>query len=101
MTVSLVRGARWATLVDQLAELLSAAATDPFLTLRVVVSSRATGRVLGQQVAARLGISAGIDYLSPADLMRHLAERAGVARDRSRWLGTPLDLAVAEALAQV
>lgn len=101
MTVRLVRGARWASLVDHLAEQLSAAATDPFLKLRVVVATRATGRVVGQQVASRLGISAGIDYLSPTDLMRNLAERAGVARDRSRWRGTSLDLAVAEALGSV
>lgn len=101
MTVRLVRGARWAGLVDHLAEQLSATATDPFRKLRVVVASRATGRVVGQQVAARLGISAGIDYLSPADLMRRLAEAAGVARDRSRWNGTPLDLAVADALGSV
>ncbi|MDO5677515.1 MAG: exodeoxyribonuclease V subunit gamma [Propionibacteriaceae bacterium] len=100
MTVRLVRGARWAGLVDSLTEELSAAGTDPFQKLRVVVASRATGRVLGQQVAARLGISAGIEYLSPADLMRELALQAGVARDRSRWRGTPLDLAVAEALSQ-
>ncbi|HHT12984.1 MAG TPA: exodeoxyribonuclease V subunit gamma, partial [Propionibacterium sp.] len=59
MTVRLVRGARWASLVDHLAEQLSAAATDPFLKLRVVVATRATGRVVGQQVASRLGISAG------------------------------------------
>ncbi|MBB1484928.1 exodeoxyribonuclease V subunit gamma [Tessaracoccus sp. MC1865] len=101
MTVRLLRGARWATLVDHLAREISAAATDPFLTLRVVVSTRATGRVLGQEVAARLGISAGISYLSPADLMRQLAQQAGEERNRSRWLGTPLDLAVADALAQV
>lgn len=101
MTVRLVRGARWAALIDHLAELLTGAATDPFRRLRVVVSTRATGRVVGQEVAARLGISAGIEYLSPTDLMRHIAERAGVGRDRSRWRGTPLDIAVADALTSV
>lgn len=101
MTVKLVRGTRWATLINHLAEELAAAATNPFQTLRVVVSSRATGRIVGQQVAARLGISAGIDYLSLTDLQRQLAEQAGVGPQRSRWQGTPLDLAVAEALTQV
>lgn len=98
MGVSLVRGHRWAGLLDRLADQLRTSNTDPFAFSRVVVSSAATGRIVGQEVAARLGISAGIDYVTPAQLMSQLAERAGVARDRSRWLGTPLELAVWEAI---
>lgn len=96
----LVQGAGWAELIDHLAAELKAELTDPFARARVIVSSRATGRVAGQGVAARLGISAGIDFLSPADLMRTLAESAGCARDRARWMGTPLVLAVADSLSE-
>lgn len=86
--------------MDHLASALAAASDDPFQTLRVVTSSRATGRVVGQEIAARLGISAGINYLSPSDLMRELAAEAGVATERSRWHGTALELAVSDALSQ-
>lgn len=100
MTTRVVVGARWAGLMDHLASALAAASDDPFQTLRVVTSSRATGRVVGQEIAARLGISAGINYLSPSDLMRELAAEAGVATERSRWHGTALELAVSDALSQ-
>lgn len=98
MGLSLVRGHRWPALLDQLAELLRAQHTDPFARARVLVSSRATGRIVGQEIAARLGISAGIDYLTPAAMMARFAEAAGVAADRSRWLGSPLDLATWDAI---
>ncbi|SHJ62434.1 DNA helicase/exodeoxyribonuclease V, gamma subunit [Tessaracoccus bendigoensis DSM 12906] len=94
----IVQGRRWSDLLDRLAEQLRQLPADPFKLSRVVVSSAATGRIVGQEVAARLGISAGISYPPPERLMAELAERAGVARDRSRWLGTPLDLATWEAI---
>ena len=93
MALSVVTGHRWTTLLDELAVLLRESSSDPFAWSRVVVSSAATGRIVGQEVAARLGISAGIAYPTPRALMAELAESAGVARDRSRWLGTPLELA--------
>lgn len=101
MSLTLVTANRWDRLLDHLAHRLVGHHTDPFVRTRVVVSSRATGRIVGQEVAARLGISAGTDFLSPSDLMRHFAEAAGVTRDRSRWLGTPLDLAVWDAFAEI
>lgn len=98
MDVELLTGRRWSTLLDALADRLRGTHTDPFAWSRVVVSSPATGRIVGQEIAARLGISAGIEYVTPARLMGQLAERAGVARDRSRWLGTPLEMATWEAI---
>lgn len=98
MALSVVTGHRWTTLLDELAVLLRESSSDPFAWSRVVVSSAATGRIVGQEVAARLGISAGIAYPTPRALMAELAESAGVARDRSRWLGTPLELATWEAV---
>lgn len=98
MGVTLVQGQRWEALLDALAERLRAAQPDPFAWSRVIVSSAATGRIVGQEIAARLGISAGIEYLTPARLMRQLAERAGVGRDLSRWQATPLELATWEAI---
>lgn len=59
MGVSLVRGHRWAGLLDRLADQLRTSNTDPFAFSRVVVSSAATGRIVGQEVAARLGIWPG------------------------------------------
>lgn len=101
MALTLVRGTRWGPLVDHAAAHLQALGLGPFDRARVVVASRETGRLAGQGVAARLGISAGIAYVTPAALLRELAERAGVAQDRARWLGSPLDLAVWGALDEV
>ncbi|HJE51667.1 MAG TPA: exodeoxyribonuclease V subunit gamma [Tessaracoccus flavescens] len=101
MGLQLIRGASWAGLMDALTDELKSQQTDPFLRSRVVVASRATGRIVGQEVARRLGISAGTDFLSPADLMRSLAEKAGVVRERSQWLGSAFDLAVWDSLAPV
>ncbi|NHB85918.1 exodeoxyribonuclease V subunit gamma [Tessaracoccus sp. HDW20] len=89
MALALVTAHRWATLLDHLAARLRESSDDPFAWSRVVVSSAATGRIVGQEMAARLGISAGVEYVTPGQLMGRFAERAGVARDRSRWLGTP------------
>lgn len=94
----LVLGPRWSALVDELARLLPDVLTSPFSTARVVVNTPATGKVASQHVAARLGISAGIAFQTPGQMERELAERAGVARDRARWTGTPLDLAVLRAM---
>lgn len=101
MGVTLVRGRRWPVLLDELAQQVKATHTDPFVHARVVVSSPATGRIVSQQVAARLGISSGISYLTPARLLAGLAESAGLARDRARWLGTPLDMAVRDAVTEL
>ncbi len=94
----LVVGPRWSVLVDELARLLPDVLTSPFSTARVVVSTPATGKVASQQVAARLGISAGIAFQTPGQMEHELAERAGLARERARWAGTPLDLAVLRAM---
>ncbi|AQX14794.1 hypothetical protein BCR15_02270 [Tessaracoccus lapidicaptus] len=101
MAVRAVRAGRWGALMDRLAETLEALDLGPFDAARVLVATHETGRVVGQEVAARMGVSAGIAYVTPRDLLRHLAEAAGVARDRARWLGTPLDLAVQSALEEV
>ena len=98
MALEVVRGNRFGTLVDGLADALRRLQNDPFARVRVLVGSPTTGRVVGQEVARRLGISAGVDYLTPAQLLGRLAEPAGLVRDRSRWLGSPLDLAVWEAV---
>ncbi len=98
MAVRLVRGIGWSRLLDRLADELRQGPADPFARSRVVVSSAATGRLVGQEVAARLGISSGIDYLTPPKLMAEIASASGVARERSRWLGTPLDLATWDAI---
>lgn len=98
MAVSLVRGHRWPDLLDRLASDLRDTRTDPFAWSRVIVSSSATGRIVGQEIASRLGISAGISYLTPSQLMAQLAEGAGVSRDRSRWLGVPFELAIWQGL---
>lgn len=91
--------ATWTELLDLLAERLRGQLSDPFVTARVLVSSRATGRIVGQGVAARLGISAGVDYITAADLSRGLAHRAGLEHEWRRWHGTALALAVSDALA--
>lgn len=101
MPVRLARGARWPALMDHLVAAVGALGLGPFDGARVLVATQQTGRVVGQEVAARIGISAGIDYLTFPDLMRDLAEHAGVAGDRGRWLGSPLDLAVQSALDEV
>lgn len=101
MSVTAVLGTRWGGLMDQLVETLHGLGLGPFDAARVLVASHETGRLVGQAVAARVGISAGIDYLTPADLVGHLADAAGVRRERGRWLGTPLDLAVQRALVEM
>lgn len=98
MALEVVCAHRWPALLDELAARLRSLHTDPFAPARVIVSSRATGRVIGQEVARRLGISAGISYVTVRDLATELADGAGVARDLSRWRGTPLDLATWEAV---
>lgn len=101
MALRLVRGHRWPDLLDRLAAELAESRHDPFAWSRVIVSSRATGRIISQEVAARLGISAGISYVTPAQLVGRLADDAGVARDRSRWLGVPLEMAIWQAMDSV
>lgn len=101
LKLTLVRGHRWAALIDHLAKELTAHLTDPFAAARVIVGSAATGRIVGQAVARRMGISAGISYVSPSAFLRDLSLSAGVERDRARWIGTPLTLAVADALSEV
>ena len=101
MAVKLVRGQSWQGLLDHLADELLVTHTDPFAWSRVVVSSAATGRVVSQEVAHRLGISSGINYLTPAQFLAEQAARAGVTNERSRWLGTALDLATWEALEEL
>ncbi|HSO70299.1 MAG TPA: exodeoxyribonuclease V subunit gamma [Arachnia sp.] len=101
MSVTAVLGARWGALMDHLVETLHGLGLGPFEAARVLVATHETARLVGQEVAARVGISAGIDYLTPADLVRQLADAAGVHRERARWLGTPLDLAVQKALDDV
>jgi exodeoxyribonuclease V gamma subunit len=98
MALEVVCTHRWPALLDELADRLRSLHTDPFARGRVIVSSRATGRVVSQEVARRLGISAGISYVTLRDLATELADAAGVARDLSRWRGTPLDLATWEAV---
>ena len=56
---------------------------------------------LSRRLVDNDGAFAGIAYVTPAELMRSLADVAGVGADRSRWLGTPLDMAVQAALAEV
>lgn len=101
MPVTLVLGARWGALMDHLVETLRGLELGPFDGARVLVATHETGRVVGQEVAARVGISAGIDYLTTAGLGRALAEAAGVQADRARWLGSPLDVAVQGVLGEV
>lgn len=101
MPLTLARGARRSVLLDHLVEHLDGLALGPFGSARVIVATRETARVTSQEVSSRLGISAGIAYVTPAELMRSLADVAGVGADRSRWLGTPLDMAVQAALAEV
>lgn len=101
MAVTLAVGPHWDALLDRLAEALRELALGPFDSCRVVVATRETGRIVSQDVASRLGISAGVSYLTPADLLRELAEAAGVSEDRNRWLGSPLDLAVQQVLPEV
>ncbi|MBK7821357.1 MAG: exodeoxyribonuclease V subunit gamma [Tessaracoccus sp.] len=98
MALDVILAHHWSTLLDELADRLRTLHTDPFTRGRVIVSSRATGRVVSQEVAQRLGISAGISYVTLRDLARELADGAGVGRDLSRWRGTPLDLATWEAV---
>ncbi len=98
MALEVVLAHRWPALLDELAGRLRSLHTDPFARGRVLVSSRATGRIVSQEVARRLGISAGISYLTLRDLATELADGAGVARDLSRWRGSPLDLATWEAV---
>lgn len=98
MALQVVRGERTAGLLDRLAAQLQEAQTDPFVRVRVIVSSPATAKALAQEVARRLGISAGIDYVTLPALMGQLATQSALGRDRSRWLGSPLDLAVREAV---
>ena len=101
MPLTLARGARRSVLLDHLVERLDGLALGPFGTARVIVATREAARVTSQGVSARLGMSAGMAYGTPADLTRSLADAAGVAAERSRWLGTPLDMAVQAALAEV
>ncbi|MFT3887013.1 MAG: exodeoxyribonuclease V subunit gamma [Arachnia sp.] len=98
MALEVVLAHRWPTLLDELAERLRALQTNPFARARVLVATRPTGRVVGQEVARRLGISAGVSFVTLRDLATELAHGAGVGRDLSRWRGTPLDLATWEAV---
>lgn len=101
MPMTLAVGQRWGVLLDHVADAVRGLGLGPFEACRVIVATRETGRVVSQQLASRLGISAGVRYVTPQDLLRELAVRADVSDELGRWKGSPLDLAVQATIPEV
>lgn len=97
VALKVIVGQHFGALHDGLAAELRRLQTSPFQRVRVLVGASTTGRLLGQEMAKRLGICAGVEFVTLTQLMAQLAAPAEVARERSRWLSSALDWAVWEA----
>ena len=76
MALHLHRAERTDVLADGLAAMLTVPMTDPFATELVLVPAKGVERWLGQRLANRLGVCAGIEFRNPRSL---LAELTGIA----------------------
>ena len=87
----------WEKLVDALAAWLDELRPGPLEQVRIITSSAATARLVGQALAARIGILAGVDLL-PVD--RWVAQLQAELNDgeSSPWRGLALELAIREVL---
>lgn len=89
----------WDTLADDAATILSAPRADPFAVPLLVTSSTAHSRALGQAVARRCGVAAGLQGMSPAGLRAHLEEAVlGVDAEADRWSGEALTLRILDVI---
>lgn len=72
MTIHLHRASRTDQLAEGLGELLATPLADPFATDVVVVPTHGVERWLSQRLADRLGVCAGVDFLTPWSLFSTL-----------------------------
>lgn len=103
MPVSAHTAADWSALVDGLAATLAADPPGPFDAPEVLVASRPTGRILRQQLAARLptGICAGIAFPTLRGWIGDRAATHGLAEESAVWDSARAQLVAAEALGRL
>lgn len=89
--------ARWDDLIDGLTAWVRDLGLGVLDRARVIVPSPAVGRLAGQALAGRLGILAGISFVTPQE-WRSERERNLGDGESSPWRGRALHLAVWEAL---
>ncbi|NLE98503.1 MAG: hypothetical protein GX596_11045 [Propionibacterium sp.] len=94
-------GQSWRAMVGALAGELREAMRTPFDTVRVIVDSPGSARLLSQEIAAVDGIAAGIRFVTPRQFRRELAESAGVLEQYDAWHSPRLVTAVWESLGDV
>lgn len=89
--------ARWDALIDEVVAWLQSLELGVFDRARIVVPTRAVGRLTGQALAERLGILSAVDLITPDTWLDEL--QAGFSDgEPSPWRGRALHLAVWEAL---
>ena len=92
------RSARhWEKLVDALAAWLDELRPGPLEQVRIITSSAATARLVGQALAARIGILAGVDLIPVDRWVAQLQSELGDG-ESSPWRGLALELAIREVL---
>ena len=88
---------RWEELIDALVNWLDGLRPGVLDRVRIITSSAATARMVGQALAARIGVLAGVDLMPAERWVAQLQAELGDG-EPSPWRGRALELAIREVL---